>query len=124
MEEIKSAVLSYFDRAMGALHGIPDVISTRATTIRVVPTFGIGTFTYTVHTFRHKEDGDTIFIEHVSDGSAVRIVIPPPVADAIARQRDQLSKKSRSRAGRRVAEDLKARGIEPGFMRKKGGSGK
>lgn len=117
--EKDNPTLSYFDRAIGQLHGLPDVVSTKATTLRVVPTFGIGSQTYIVQTFRQREVGDTVFLEITSDQGATRIVVPPDVADVIARQRDQLTTKTRSRAGKRVAEDLKARGIQPGFMRKK-----
>lgn len=110
--------LSYFDRAIGALHGLPDVVLAKATTMRVVPTFGLGSHTYIVQTFRQREEGDTIFLEITSDQGATRIVIPPAISDCIARQREALTGKSRSRASKRVAEDMKARGIKPGFMRK------
>lgn len=110
--------LSYFDRAIGALHGLPDVVSTKGSTLRVVPTFGIGSHTYIVQTFRQREIGDTIFLEMVAEGNTVRIVVPPAIADVIARQRDQLTYKTRSRAGKRIAENLRERGIKPGFMKK------
>lgn len=111
--------LSYFDRAVGTLHGLPDVVNTKATTLRIVPPFGIGSHLYAVQTFRQREIGDTIFLEHVSENGTVRLVIPPAVADVIARQRDQLTAKTRSLAGKRVAEGLKERGIKPGFLKKK-----
>ena len=109
--------ISYFDRVMGTLHNLPDVVKTRATTMRVVPPLGLGTHVYVVQTLRRKEQGDYIFLEHVSDANTERIVIPPEVAQAIARHRDQLTYKSRSRAGSLRAEDMKARGIQPGFMK-------
>lgn len=111
--------LNYFDRAIGSLEGLPDVVKVKATTMRVIPTFGIGSHTYIVATYRQREMGDTIFLEVASEGSITRIVIPPAVADTIARQRDQLTTRSRSRAGKRRAEDMKARGIQPGFLKKK-----
>lgn len=118
-DEIRNnPLLSYFDRAIGSLHGLPDVVSTKATTLRVVPTFGLGTYLYAVQTFRQRDLGDTIFLEHVSENGTVRLVIPSAVADVIARQRDQLTSKTRSRAGKQRAEDMKARGELPGFMRK------
>lgn len=117
-EEIKNS-LNYFDRAIGSLEGLPDVVKTKATTLRVIPFFGLGSHTYIIATYRQKDIGDTVFLEVASEGSIVRIVIPPAVAETIARHRDQLSTKSRSRAGKRVAEDLAARGIKPGFMRGK-----
>lgn len=47
----------------------------------------------------------------------MRLAIPPEVADAIARQRDALAGKTRSKAARRVAADRKAAGVRP-FERK------
>lgn len=111
--------LNPFDRAIGALDGLPDVISTKTTTMRVVPTFGFGTYLYAVQTYRQRDRGDTIFLEHVSEHGTTRLVIPPEVSAVIARQRDQLTARARSRASKRAAEDRKARGIQPGFMKKK-----
>lgn len=110
--------LSYFDRMIGTLHELPDVVRTKATTMRVVPTFGLGTYVYVVQTFRQKEVGDMIFLESVSENGTVRIVIPPSVANVIARQRDQLSKRSRSRASRQSMEARMARGEKLGFQKK------
>lgn len=110
--------LNYFDRMSGTLHGLPDVVHTRPTTTRVVPPLGLGTHTYIVQTFRQSEEGDVIFLEVASEGNITRIVIPPAIAETIARQRDQLTFQSRSRAGKRRAEDRKSRGLKPGFMKK------
>lgn len=120
MNDKDNPTLSFFDRAIGSLHGLPDVVSTKASTLRVVPPFGVGSHLYAVQTFRQREIGDTIFIEHVSDNGTERLVIPAAVADVISRQRDQLTTKVRSRAGKRTAENMKERGIQPGFLRKKG----
>jgi hypothetical protein len=117
MNEQKAGALNYFDRAMGTLHDLPDVVRSKPTTLRVVPPFGLGSHVYVVQTFRQREVGDSIFLEHVSEGDTVRLVIPPAVADVIARQRDQLTTKVRSRAGKRIAEDLRERGIRPGFLK-------
>lgn len=123
MDKPEFTTLNYFDRAMGNLHGMPEVIETKATTLRVVPPFGLGTYVYVVQTFRQRDSGDTIFVEHVSEQGTIRLVIPPAVAETIARQRDQLTAKSRSRAGKARAEQMKQAGIQPGFMKaRKGGS--
>ena len=111
--------LNHFDRTLGQLHGLPDVASTSPSVKRVVPPFGINTHLYTIQTFRQKDIGDTIFLEHVSETGTVRLVIPPAVAEVIARQRDQITGKVRSRAARAVAQDRKERGLKPGFMKKK-----
>lgn len=120
MENDNKGLLNYFDRAIGSLDGLPDVVKAKATTMRVIPTFGLGSHTYIVQTYRQKEIGDTIFLEVTSANGNDRIVIPPDVADCIARQREQLNFKSRSKAGKARAEDMKARGIQPGFMKNKG----
>lgn len=119
-EEKTGSSLSYFDRTSGMLHGLPDVVHTRPTTMRVVPPLGLGTHTYIVQTFRQREVGDTVFLEVASEGSITRIVIPPAVADVISRQRDQLTAQSRSRAGVLRAEAAKERGELPGFMKNRG----
>lgn len=112
--------LGNFDRILGSLHGLPDVTRTKPTVLRVVPTFGIGTHLYSVQTFRQRDQGDTLFLEHVSDSGTTRLVIPSSVVDAIVRQRDALTAKSRSRAAKLNAEERKALGIKPGFMKEKG----
>jgi hypothetical protein len=106
-----------YDRQLAALHGLPDVTKVKPTTIRVVPPLGIGgAQTFVVQTYRHREQGDTIFLEVVGE-TAVRIVIPAVVANTIARQRDALTARSRSRAGKERAERDKAAGIKPGFTK-------
>jgi hypothetical protein len=108
-----------FDRALGALDGIPDVIHTAPTTVRsVTPMIGAAQ-TFIVQTFRQRESGDTVFLEYVDEGGTVRIVVPPAVTKVIARQRDSLTDRARSKAAKAVAEDRKARGIKPAFMKTK-----
>ena len=70
-------------------------------------------------TYRHREQGDTIFLETISAEGSIRIAIPPKVAEAIARQRDSLTDKSRSKAAKATAADRKARGVVPAFMKKR-----
>jgi hypothetical protein len=109
-----------FDRTIGALHGLPDVTSTKTSVTRVVPPFGVGgTQLYVVQTYRQKEQGDTIFLEHVSETGTVRLVIPPQVSAVIARQREQLTAKTRSRAAKAAAQDRKQRGEIPAFLKSK-----
>jgi hypothetical protein len=63
--------------------------------------------------------GDHVFLETVSRDGAIRIVLPPQVADAIARQRDTLTAKSRSKAAKTLAQERKARGDLPAFLKSK-----
>jgi hypothetical protein len=108
-----------FDRLLSALHDLPDVTRTKAATVRVIPPLGVGgTQMFVVQTLRQRERGDTIFLEVVGT-ELVRVVIPAQVADVIARQRDVLTAKSRSRAAKAAADDRKARGLQPGFMKAK-----
>ena len=112
-------VISEFDRLVGALEGLPDVVKSKPSTIRaMLPLIGIAQ-SYIVQTYRQKDRGDTIFLETVGGSGTIRLVIPPQVADAIARQREALTSKTRSKAAKAVAADRKARGEMPAFLVKK-----
>jgi hypothetical protein len=89
-----------FDRMLGGLHNLPDVISTKpSTVVAVLPLIGQAQ-TYIIQTLRQREKGDTIFVQYVDDRGSVRLVIPPAAAEAIARQRDSLTTKARKRPPR------------------------
>lgn len=88
----------------------------------VVPMVG-DSRSFSVQTYRQKEKGDTIF-ETVGQGSTIRIALPPEVADVIARQRDQLTARVRSKIGKANAQARKDRGELPGFLRAKRGAAK
>lgn len=106
-----------YDRAIGSLTGLPDVVHSRPSTIRVVePVLGHSQV-YIVQTYRQKEQGDTIFLETMGRAGSLRIVIPPKVVTAIMRQHDALTTKNRSETGKKVAQERKDRGEEPAFMR-------
>jgi hypothetical protein len=108
-----------FDRLLGALHGLPDVIHTKPSTLRTVtPLIGTSQM-FTVQTYRQRERGDTIFLECVHRGGFVRLALPASVADTIARQRDALTGKVRSKIGKQTAQARKERGEVPGFMKGK-----
>lgn len=110
-----------FDRLIGALSGLPDVIEVKPTTIRcTTPLLGLSQI-FIVQTMRQKDVGDHIFLETISEQGSIRIALTPQVADAIARQRDALTTKSRRKAAKRVAADRMARGEKPAFLKKKGG---
>jgi len=71
--------------------------------------------------YRQRDEATTrdfIFLESVSQAGTVRLVIPDAVATAIARQRDALTTKTRSRAAKARAEEAKANGITPAFLKK------
>jgi hypothetical protein len=124
-----------FDYELGQLTGLPGVTHTKQAT--VLATNGLTeSSTWILQTFRKRdvaEDAeqrqpskDTIFLQFIGRGGrSLRLVIPPPVAELIARQREQLVTKNRLSGARQAAATRKERGIEPGFLkgrRKKGGA--
>jgi hypothetical protein len=112
-----------YDRQLAALHDLPDVVKTRPATIRVVPPLGVGgTQVFVVQTYRQRERGDTVFLEVMDQGGSTRLVLPPTVANLIARQRDAVSVKTRRQTAKAQAEDRKARGIAPGFLKRRKGA--
>lgn len=115
----KGALGGVFDEYMRALTGIPDATSSKATTLRSVTPIKQLAQTFIVQTIRHRERGDTIFVEYLDADGSLRVALPPAVADAIARQRESLATKNRKRAARERAVRDKAAGVVPGFMRKK-----
>jgi len=106
---------NHFDRILAGLDGLPDVTHAGPSTVRSVSFIGTSQ-TFIVSTYRQREQGDTIFLEGVSAEGSIRLVIPPKVADAIARQREQLTSKVRRKVGKATAEARKLRGELPGFM--------
>lgn len=110
-----------FDRHLGSLEGLPDTVQTRPATIRTTTPLVGSSQTFIIQTVRQTERGDTVFLEYVDRKGSTRIVLPPAVTNAIARQRDALTDKSRSKAAKALAADRKARGVQPGFLKGKAG---
>ena len=109
-----------YDATYRSLHGIPDATFTQSATVKVVTPILELTQTYIVQTCRHRERGDTVFIEYIGSDGAMRVVLPPDVTARIARQRDALSTKIRKRVAKAEAARRKAAGIQPAFLKKKG----
>jgi hypothetical protein len=83
--------LSPFDRRIGALHDLPDVVTTSPSTVRTIETVTGRSETFIVQTYRQHDRGDTIAIEYVgADGTSTRLALPPKVAAVLARQRDAI----------------------------------
>jgi hypothetical protein len=108
-----------FDRLLGGLDGLPDVTSTKPSPIRTITPLVGNSQLWSVQTYRQRERGDTIFLECSSKDGHIRLAIPPQVSDAIARQRDALTGRVRSKIGKASAQARKDRGELPGFMRGK-----
>lgn len=113
-----------FDRMLGALHGLPDVTTSKASTIRSLSPLIGAAQTFIVQTYRQREVGDTVFLECVSADGSFRLAIPPKVAEAIARQREALTGKVRSKVAKAAAADRMARGERPAFLKRRRKEGK
>lgn len=119
-DERTDAMPDPFDRMLGQLEGLPDVLRTRPTNVQDVPPLGVGgSNTFIVQSVRQKDRGDIVFLQVVNRTGTTRIVIPTKVANLIARQRESLQRMARRKAGKERAENDKALGIVPGFLRRK-----
>lgn len=111
-----AAMPDEFDRLAGMLFGLPDVSSTRQTTVNQVPVMGVGgSRLFIMQTVRQLGIGDTLFLQTITSEGSLRIALPPAVTDVIARQRDSLGTIVRRKIGKRTAEERKAAGLKPGF---------
>lgn len=120
-----SAMPSTFDRMMGLLHDLPDVVKTKSSTITIVPPLGVGgSQTFIVQTMRQREEGDTLFVSCIDSGRAIQLVFPPKVTNAIASQRDSLTGMSRRKGARAAVQTRAERGIVPGFLKNPNRSGR
>lgn len=103
-----------FDRMLGSLHGLPDVISTNATTVRAMTPLVGSAETWFVQTYRQAGRGDVVFVEYVDGDGSLRLVLPAEVTETIARQRDALTSRVRSTVAKTTAAGRKARGEDLG----------
>jgi len=101
-----------FDRIRAGMDGRPDVTRTRISTVRNVDPLVGNVRTFLIESTRVKDEGDTIFLEVASKDGNVRIVIPAKVANVIARQRESLANKVRSKIAKAQAEQRMKDGIE------------
>lgn len=117
----RSALGDIFDKARRSLDGRPGVIQTKQSTVEA-KTFFETTQTYVLQTFRERDDADpekpgkardTIFLQFIDRDGGQRLIIPPEVADAIARQRDALTTKARKRGAQAALAKRKANGFQP-----------
>jgi hypothetical protein len=111
--------ISKYDRLRGGLDG--HGLFTKVSTIQNVQQLTGKAETFTVETCRFDElGGDFIFVQCIDENQMVtRLALPPRVANAIASQRDSLTARRRSLAGKAQAKARKDRGELPGFMRGK-----
>lgn len=107
-----------FDKIVGTLTGLQDVLKTAPTTIQVETPFLGNVEQFTIQTWR-PEDGDVLLLTHVKGGQAGaqanRLVIPAKVIDTIIRQREALTTRGRKLRGKQAANARKAAGQPWGF---------
>lgn len=108
-----------FDRVRRQLNGLPDTVTAGPSTIETFTPLVELAETWIVSTVRQRERGDIIFLQIIDGNGGRRFVVPPAVADAIARQRETLVSKSRRKGARQAVETKRARGIDPGESLKK-----
>jgi len=109
--------VSKYDRIRGGLHNV--ALFTKPSTIKNVQAITGKSETYVVETARYEDQGDTIFIEALDENGLTRLALPPKVANAIAAQRDALTRRRRSMVSRAVMKARIAAGEAIGFQRKR-----
>jgi hypothetical protein len=109
--------ISKYDRLYG---GILDVsLTTKPSTVKNVQTLTGRAETFVVQSCRHEDFGDYIFIECIDENGVTRLALPPKVANAIAAQRESLTKRRRSIASRAAMKARVASGEIIGFQKRK-----
>lgn len=111
----ESATRDEYSKMYGICDGFPK------TGISVVTASGVlgigGMRRYIVQTFRAPDAGDTVFVEIIGPDGASRFFLPAKVANAIASQREALTRKSRKSGAKQAARTRKAKGVVP-FQKK------
>jgi len=111
MEERSTALGDEFDRIIRSLTDLPDVVKTAPRTIIDVSFMLNLAQTFVVQTYRHRDKGDYILVQHIGrSGEGFRLILPPKVAATIARQRDALTAKNRKKAAQQAVETRRAGG--------------
>jgi hypothetical protein len=108
--------ITKYDRMYGGLIDVS--LSTKPSIVKAVQPITGQAETFIIQTLRHEEKGDYIFIECADESGLVRLVLPPKVSNAIAAQRESLSKRRRSIASRTTMRERMARGHVPTFKKK------
>jgi hypothetical protein len=112
-----SATTDPFDSMLSRMLGLPNGAHCSPTVVQSIDFYG-NTTSYMIQTVR-TDEGVTSFVTQVNAQGSQRYILPTTVLAVIDRQRDSITTQLRRRHGKRIAEDRKARGIAPGFMKKK-----
>ena len=108
-----------FDLLLSSMIGLPNGAHTQPSVVQHIDFYGHAT-TYIVQTVR-TDEAVTAFVTQVSADGATRSILPGSVLAVIDRQRESITTKIRRRHGKRIAEERKAAGKQPGFMKNKRG---
>lgn len=104
-----------FDKMLAGLIGLPNGAHTKPSVVQSIDFYGHAT-TYIVQTVR-TDESVTAFVTQVSAEGASRTILPSAVLAVIDRQRESITAKLRRRNGKRIAEERKQAGIQPGFLK-------
>lgn len=116
--EVTAAVTKdAFDLLLSRSIGLPNGAHTQPAVVQSIDFYG-NTTSFMVQTVR-TDEGVTCFVTQVNAQGSVRYILPQNVLMVVDRQRVALTTKIRRRHGRRIAEERKARGEQPGFMKAK-----
>lgn len=105
-----------FDKMLSRMRGLPNGAHTKPAVVQAIDFYGNAT-SYMIQTVR-TDESITAFVTQVSAAGSSRSILPAAVLAVIDRQRASITTKLRRRHGIRLAEERKAAGLEPGFMRK------
>jgi hypothetical protein len=108
-----------FDRLLSSLLGLPNGAHTNPTVVQAIDFYG-NTTSFMIQTVK-TDEGTTAFVTQVNAAGSVRYIMPQNVLATIDRQRASLTHQIRRRHGKRIAEERKAAGLKPGFMKAKPG---
>jgi hypothetical protein len=106
-----------YDRMYGNLIDVS--LATKPSTVKVVQPLTGRAETFIIQTLRHADNGDFVFIECADEHGLVRLALPPKVANAIASQRESLTKRRRSIASRTTMRNRMAAGEVISFKKRK-----
>jgi hypothetical protein len=99
--------ISKYDKCYG---GVIDIgLATKPTTIEVVQSVTGRAESFIIQRVR-TEHGDYLFIKSLDEDGLVRLALPPKVTAAIDRHGAALTKRNRSRTGKRVMAERMADG--------------
>lgn len=104
-----------FDKLLSRNMGLPGGAHTQPSVVQSIDFYG-HTTAFMIQTIK-TDEGVTSFVTQVNAQGSVRYILPSLVLASIDRQRAALTTRIRRRNGRRIAEERKAAGKKPGFMK-------